>query len=127
VVITVVDQLAFIVAFFSAIRAGFTPVPAPNGTAEHPAHLRRFKGIVRSAQPAFIVTDESRVHEIEGIVHDCPVQVIAAETLTAQAKMGSIGYPSITSDDPAFLQFTSRLHERAEACRPRFIATLWRS
>lgn len=106
-VITVADPLSFIVALFSALRAGCTPVPAPSGTGAHPAHLRRFQGIVRSAQPALIITDGSRVQEVAGAVEGRRPQVVAVEELTAARTTGSFRHPQVTSEDPAYLQYTS--------------------
>jgi acyl-CoA synthetase (AMP-forming)/AMP-acid ligase II len=102
VVLTIVDPLSFIIAFFATLTAGLVPVPGPSRIADHPIHERRFKHMVQDSKPALVVTDQEP-YRVGALLGDDAPPVITLNRPPASHSVPCPHQPAAT----AYVQYTS--------------------
>lgn len=109
----------FVATLFGAMLVGATPSPIapPQTFSDRDAYAGHIVGLVRTARPKVVVTDEALAPTIAALV--APATVLATETLLAAGE-ASASPPN--RDAPALLQFTSGSSGLARGVRIGFPA-----
>lgn len=95
------DPLDFVVGFFTTLAAGMVPVPSPGLPSIHPGHRERLERILRSSNPAAVLTGD--VENRTAVSGSCPVMVLSDLLKSAEIELGDPVAPSET----AYIQYTS--------------------
>ncbi|AXO89060.1 amino acid adenylation domain-containing protein [Pseudomonas parafulva] len=99
----------YVAAFFGCLYAGVIAVPAypPESSRQH--HQQRLLSIIDDAQPRLLLTVQSLHDSLRGLealsTQDAPA-LLAVDTLAADLA-ATWQAPTLSSDDIAFLQYTS--------------------
>jgi len=109
VALVIIEPEDFVLTFFAAIRLGVIAVPLypPPVPGDVAAYRQRTARILQAAAPAALVAPSSLVSLFTSLADEgAPVrQIVAVESV--RSGTGTADFPTLSTEDVAFLQFTS--------------------
>jgi acyl-CoA synthetase (AMP-forming)/AMP-acid ligase II len=97
--------IEFIVGFLACCYARAIPVPVNLARSSH--HFKRLAGIAKDSGAKAAITTSTQIQKLQESLHEQLDKGISLDWLTVDESSGEAKLPTVTSDDIAFLQYTS--------------------